>query len=132
MTIVGVAGRGFRGLSLAQAPGMFVPLETIADVGSPATNYFADPRHGSSPTAGLTIIGRLREGQTLEQARTQLTALPSPQGRSPISWNVLDVSTAAIPTIAREGTTKFARLLGSTVSPAAAHRLFDGRLAVAR
>jgi putative ABC transport system permease protein len=79
-TIVGVAPRGFRGLSLAQAPAIFLPLETIADVGPGVLNYFADPSHQSSPTAGVGMIGRLRAGETFDLARVHLDALSPPSG----------------------------------------------------
>jgi putative ABC transport system permease protein len=115
-TIIGVAPRGFRGLSLAQDPAMFLPLETIADVGPPTTNYFADPQHTSSPTAGLGIIGRVRAGQTFEEARARLATVgPLPGRGDQVSWHVTDIQTAAIPAIAREGTSRFARLLTTTV-----------------
>jgi predicted permease len=115
-TIIGVAPRGFRGLSLAQDPAMFLPLETIADVGPPTTNYFADPQHTSSPTAGLGIIGRVRAGQTFEEARARLAMVGSLPGRADqVSWHVTDIQTAAIPAVAREGTIRFARLLAATV-----------------
>lgn len=115
-TIVGVAPRGFRGLDLTRDPVMFLPLETIADVG-PAwgINYFADPRNGTSPTSGVGIIGRLRAGQTAEEARARLAALAPPPGRGQVSWRVTGIQTAAIPAVAREGTVRFARLLGTTV-----------------
>lgn len=115
-TIIGVAPRGFRGLSLAQDPAMFLPLETIADVGPPWSNYFADPQHTSSPTAGLGIIGRVRAGQTFEEARARLAAIgPLPGRGDQVSWHVSDIQTAAIPAVAREGTIRFARLLATTV-----------------
>jgi putative ABC transport system permease protein len=116
-TIVGVAARGFRGLNLSQAPAMFLPLETIADVGPPTINYFADPRHNTSPTVGVGIVGRLREGQTLEEARARLRTLVAPPGlRGSVPWHVVDIETAAIPAVAREGTFRFARLLATTVA----------------
>ena len=115
-TIVGVAPRGFRGLSLAHDPAMFLPLETIADIGPASINYFADPQHTSSPTVGIGIVGRLRDGQTLDEARARLAALGPPPGRGArISWSVTDIRTAAIPAVAREGTVRFARLLTATV-----------------
>jgi predicted permease len=115
-TIIGVAPRGFRGLSLAQDPAMFVPLETIADVGPPTTNYFADPQHTSSPTVGLGIIGRLRAGQTFEEARARLATVgPLPGRGGKVSWYVTNIQTAAIPSVARQGTIRFARLLTTTV-----------------
>jgi putative ABC transport system permease protein len=116
-TIIGVAPRGFRGLSLAQAPAMFLPLEIIADVGPATTNYFADPQHDTSPTSGVGIIGRLRDDQSFEQVRARLATLGAPPGRSgSVSWNVIDIQTAAIPAVAREGTVRFARLLATTVA----------------
>jgi predicted permease len=95
---------------------MFLPLEIIADVGQPSTNYFADPGHTTSPTAGVGIIARLRDGQQLEEGRARLAALGPPPGRSgSISWSVIGIQTAAIPAVAREGTIRFARLLATTV-----------------
>jgi predicted permease len=115
-TIIGVAPRGFRGLSLAQAPAMFLPLDVIGDVGPQTTNYFADLQHTTSPTSGVGIIGRLRNGQTFEQARARLAVLGAPPGRTgTVSWHVTDIQTAAIPSVAREGTVRFARLLAATV-----------------
>jgi predicted permease len=115
-TVIGITPRGFRGLSLADDPAMFLPLETIADVGSSVTNYFADPRHTSSPTAGVGIIGRLRAGQTLDEARARLNALGPPPGiSSQLPWQVMDIQTAAVPAAAREGAVRFARLLTATV-----------------
>jgi putative ABC transport system permease protein len=115
-TIIGVVPRGFRGLNLAQDPAMFLPLETIADVGPPWSNYFADPQHTSSPTAGLGIIGRVRAGQTFEEVRARLAAIsPLPGRGGQVSWHVTDIQTAAIPAVAREGTIRFARLLATTV-----------------
>ena len=115
-TVIGVAPRGFRGLSLAQDPAIFLPLETIADVGPAWTNYFADPQHTSSPTAGVRMVGRLRHGQTLEELRVRLAALgPPPEAGGQISWSVIGIQTAAVPAVAREGAVRFARLLTATV-----------------
>jgi MacB-like periplasmic core domain len=119
-TIVGVAARSFRGLSLAQAPAIFLPLETIADVGPGVINYFADPTHQSSPTAGVGMVGRLRAGETFERARARLDTLLPPSkpaaSMGSIKWSVVDIRTAAIPATAREGTIQFARLVGATVA----------------
>jgi macrolide transport system ATP-binding/permease protein len=76
ITIVGVAQRRFRGLNLAQAPAMYLPLQTIGDIGPPTTNYFADPAMTTSPTSGVSIIGRLSSGQTATQVTGRLAALP--------------------------------------------------------
>ncbi len=114
--IIGVAPPNFRGVSLAQAPAMFLPLQTIADVGPAWMNYFADPKHTTSPTAGVGIIGRLRVGQTPKEARARLAAVGPPAGRGTHeSWHLTNIQTAAIPAVAREGTIRFARLLATTV-----------------
>lgn len=81
VTIIGIAPRGFRGLSLAHDPAVYVPLETIADVGPSAYNFFGLPDHGSSPTAGITIIGRLPQGATAEQIAARLEGLFLADGR---------------------------------------------------
>jgi len=116
VAIVGVAARGFRGLSLSSAPSFYLPLETIADVGPPYFNYFADPSAKMSPTSGVTLVGRLRPGQSADEATTRIDALPSPGRRGPSNLRLLAINTAAIPAVAREGMSQFARLLGSTVA----------------
>src|ERR1700730_18225484 len=41
---------------ISQSPDLYLPLNTIGDVGSPFVNYFAEAGHASSTTAGLKII----------------------------------------------------------------------------
>ena len=120
-TIVGIVAPGFRGLSLGGAPDVFVPLHAIADVTDVPMNYFADTNHVSSPTAGVRIIGRLRDGITPAQAAGRLDSLPATVpglerggARTRLGLTPLDVA-------ARTGATKaglvtFARLLAATVS----------------
>jgi putative ABC transport system permease protein len=116
VTIVGIAGRGFRGLDLSQAPDIYLPFHTIADIASPLTNYFAEPNHRSSPTVGTMIVGRLRPGESAVQAASLLSAVDPPPGTQAKARIILtDVSTAAIPAAARAGMSKFVTLLGVTV-----------------
>src|SRR5205085_3472162 len=73
--------------------------------------------HMSSPTSGVGIVGRLRKGHTLDEARARLATLGPPPGRiGKMSWHVADIQTAAIPAVTREGTLRFASLLGGTVA----------------
>ena len=76
-TIIGIVAPGFRGLSLGGAPDVFVPLHAIADVTGVPMNYFAETNHVSSPTAGVQIIGRLRDAITPAQAAGRLDRLPA-------------------------------------------------------
>jgi hypothetical protein len=63
-TIVGIAPRGFRGLNLAEFPEMYLPLNTVADVGDRFQNFLAEPTHPSSPFSWVTIVGRIDAGST--------------------------------------------------------------------
>ncbi len=116
VTIVGVAAPGFRGLDLAQAPDLYLPFHTVADVTSPLTNYFAEPNHGTSPTSGTMVVGRLRAGDRAETAASRLTTLgPLPDLGSPPHYGLTNVNAAAVPQAARAGMSRFGRLLGTTV-----------------
>jgi putative ABC transport system permease protein len=114
-TIIGVLQHGFRGIHLADDPDVFLPLQTIADVGSPFTNYLADPRHQSSPTAGVGIVGRLAASQSNEQALARLKALPSLRPREIDNLGLMTINTAALPPLARRSLPQFTLLLASTV-----------------
>jgi predicted permease len=116
VTVVGVAPPGFRGLSLAAAPDLYLPLHTVGAVSDPSSNYFADPvSEGlSSPWAWLTVIGRLKDETTAGEARARLSALPGFGGRSrTLILTPLDI--AAIPETARPGMRRFAGMLSITV-----------------
>jgi putative ABC transport system permease protein len=115
VTVVGVAAPGFRGLTLTGAPSMYLPLETIAGVGPPFFNYFATPGTAYSPMAGLTIVGRMRPGESAEQVTARLvTAAPSREGAS--TTRLVPINSTAIPAAARGNTAHFARLLSGTVA----------------
>jgi predicted permease len=116
ITIVGVAARGFRGLDLARATEIYIPLETIADVGSPMTNYFADTSRRESPTAGVRIIVRLAPGASAAEAAERLKGLDVPRrGPGIIPFGFTNISTAAIPPAGRGGMRQFTTLLAATV-----------------
>lgn len=114
-TVIGVAPRGFRGLNLAEAPDIYLPLHTAGDVGDPSVNFFADPSPpASSPTAWITVVGHLRTGNTTAQAAARLRSLIAGARRNS-EWVLTDINTAAIPGAARAGMAQFTRLLGTTV-----------------
>src|SRR6185436_18782881 len=77
VTIVGVAARGFRGLTLTETPALFLPFHTIGGVGYPTMNHFAEPNFGASPTSGVQIIAKLKPG-TAAEARSRLSEALTP------------------------------------------------------
>ena len=113
VTIVGVLARGFRGVDLSQAPDLYLPVNTIAEVGRSTTNYFAEPGTGYSPTAGWTIIGRLHPGASDTSGRVDAAMPPRPGPRERAV--LVPIETAAIPPQARVSMVQFSRLLGGTV-----------------
>jgi putative ABC transport system permease protein len=123
-TIIGVAAPGFRGLNLAAAPDLYLPLQTIGAVGGPMTNYFAEAGHASSPTAGVSIVGRFAKETSRAQADARLAVLTHPPASSaarpgspvPPAFGLVDVNTYAVPAPARAGMTQFITLLASTVA----------------
>lgn len=117
VTIVGVTPRGFRGTDLTQTVDFYLPLHTAGDIGSPLTNYFADAGHSSSPTSGVKVIARLREGTTSSTAVAQLGALEvPPDSGKPALFGLTPIEIAAVPAAARPGMNQFAGLLAATVS----------------
>jgi putative ABC transport system permease protein len=113
-TIVGIAPRGFRGLSLVEAPDLYLPLHTVADVGGADVNYFAEPipPARSSPTSWIQIVGRLTSAAAAADAAVRLR-VASPNAR--IFYRLVNVNTAAIPEIVRAGVAQFTQLLTITV-----------------
>jgi len=115
-TIVGVAAPGFRGLELSDAPSIYLPLNTIADVGSPLMNYFGEPSHQSSPYDWLSIVCRMWSDSTWERSAMRVASLsPPPDVHYPSQYGLIRMNTAAIPLRARAGVAQFSRLLGATV-----------------
>jgi putative ABC transport system permease protein len=66
-TIVGVAPRGFFGLLVGRTPAVWVPTAFESLVQQPGQR--------ASGTMGLALIGRLKPGASLEQARAELSVL---------------------------------------------------------
>lgn len=112
--IIGIAPATFRGINLAEYPDVYLPLRTVADVGSPFNNYFAETTHGTSPSLWITIIGQLKPGAPVDRAREQLQALPTETRRGQII-SLVPINVAAIPPAIRPKIADFARLLASTV-----------------
>ena len=77
VTVIGVAPPQFWGLDLSQPTDLYLPLHSIADVGGPFNNYFAEPGHASSPSSGVKIVGRLHTRDTAEGAAARLSGLPA-------------------------------------------------------
>ena len=112
--VIGIAPRGFRGLNLAEAPDVYLPLHTVADVANRTTNFFADETRRASPTAWIRIVGRLQPDWTAAQTSARLNALPVDR-RLERTFLLLPVNAAAVPEAARAGMDQFSRLLATTV-----------------
>ena len=110
--VVGVVPPAFRGLDLVQPPDLYLPLHTVIDVGDPYTNFFADGSRRESPTAWVTVLGRLRRDSSASGVAAHLNTLSAARGRT---FELVDVNTASIPEAARAGMAQFSRLLGITV-----------------
>ena len=120
VTIVGVASPRFRGLDLAAVPDVYLPLHVIGEVSSPLTNYFADPSHGSSPTSGVRILGRLPAGTAPAPAVARLAgaagAVPRTFGAADAAIGMTPLEEAVLAGVSRAGLPTFARLLSLTVA----------------
>jgi predicted permease len=112
-TIVGIAPRGFRGLNLAEAPDVYVPLHAIATLAAGFSNPFSDKDPRNSPSSWIGIVGRLEDGALAEQIEARLEQLRLGTG---VTFELIPVNTAAIPELARAGMVRFVRLLATTVA----------------
>jgi predicted permease len=115
VVMVGIAPAGFRGLSLADAPDLYMPLHVVADI-LPGTNWFAVPDVRMSATAWVRVIGRLKPGMNATNTSAQLVTLPPGPGVSGLAFGLTDVNTAALAEGVRPDMSRFARLLAVTVS----------------
>jgi putative ABC transport system permease protein len=71
--IVGIVPRAFRGLSLREAPEIFVPLSVLPQLG---TGFLSRPGLlDARNVVWLQVAGRLRDGVTLGQAEDQIDAI---------------------------------------------------------
>ena len=72
VTIVGVAQRGFRGITLGTTPGIYVPITAAAPIRG---GFFDDPTMFDTRNfVWLNVIGRLRDDVTREQASAAIDA----------------------------------------------------------
>ncbi|HSG49357.1 MAG TPA: ABC transporter permease [Longimicrobiales bacterium] len=69
MTVVGVAPRGFKGVTLGQSPDVFLPI-TMRQVLSPTWSGFENRR-----VYWIYLFGRLEPGVTLEQAGDRINSV---------------------------------------------------------
>ena len=70
MTIVGVAPAGFHGVEVGNEVDLFVPIAE-----QPQVLPHWKPVHGDWRSRWLTVLGRLRDGETVEQARAGINVL---------------------------------------------------------
>src|SRR6185503_17500826 len=81
------------------------------------TNVYAITTHQSSPSAWLTIVGRLRSDSSTAQAAARVQALlGAPAGRNSAQYGAVPLNAAALPASARSSIRQFARLLAATVA----------------
>ena len=111
-TIVGIAPAGFRGLNLAEAPDIYVPLHAIATLAAGFPNPFWDKDVRTSPSSWIGVVGRLPDAVPAEQVATRLAALELAPGAI---FDLVPANTAAIPEAARAGMVEFTQLLATTV-----------------
>ena len=116
VTVIGVSAPGFDGVDLASTADLYLPFHTIADVGSPLTNYFAVDDHVSSPTWGLRLIGRIREGDRVAQVLARLPALQVERSGPPARVVLTAINIAALPESARPAMARFSSLLLASVA----------------
>jgi putative ABC transport system permease protein len=110
--IVGVTPEGFRGLDLANAPALYLPVHTAYDVLGTDMDYLGFGR-SSSAMRFFMIVGRLPDGGAAERAAAALQALPAlPR---PSTLELLPLHVAALPEAARPNMHRFTQLLAATV-----------------
>ncbi|HET9369881.1 MAG TPA: ABC transporter permease [Vicinamibacterales bacterium] len=114
-TVIGVAPPAFRGLDLSAAPTMFMTISSLATVGNPAINYFADPTQRTSPSSWIRVAGRLRTDSGIEATIARVAAADPAFARRQATFELTPVAVAAIPEAARDGMSQFTRLLTGTV-----------------
>jgi putative ABC transport system permease protein len=70
MTVVGVAPAGFHGVEVGSSADMFIPMAE-----QPEILPHWKPVHGDWRSRWLTVMGRLRDGVTIEEARAGINVL---------------------------------------------------------
>ena len=112
-TIVGVAPRAFRGLTIDNPPAVHLPLAAVEQVSPQGMNYFADPMPGFSPSAWIHLVARMPPGEDGQREAARLaTVLGGPPTATPLQ--LLAAESAAIPAESRPDLGRFARLLSMT------------------
>jgi predicted permease len=114
-TIVGIAPANFSGVSLQQAPDVFLPARSAYDVLGRGMDYLEQGLPGTSPMSMFTIIGRLPDGRTREQLGSALgltNATPEARLRS---LEAVPLNVFALPETARPRMEQFTRMLAATV-----------------
>jgi putative ABC transport system permease protein len=112
--IIGVAPRGFRGLTLTEAPDLYMPMHAVQVAATSLMNPFAEEGMNYSPTAWVSIVGRLPSGVTEAQAVERLNAATRSNARAP-KFALAGVVDVAIPAASRTDIRRFTRLLGGAV-----------------
>ncbi len=99
VTIVGVAPRHFRGISLLSSPSLYLPITTAPAI---RTGFFAriDATNNRN-FVWLRVVGRLRDGVGIEQAAATVEAMyrqqhPPPPGRVPEKLRLMPLTTTAL------------------------------------
>jgi predicted permease len=106
VTIIGVLPREFRGLTLADAPDLYLPLRTVSDLNDESPfNFFES-------VAWIRVVGRVRPDGTAEAAAAQLNASI---GERRGDFFLTSVETATIPAAVRPAMAQFTTLLSTTV-----------------
>lgn len=116
-TVIGVAPPGFRGLNLAEAPDLYVPLHAVATLATGFPNPFSDKDARSSPSAWIGVVGRLPAGASVDDVSSRLARLApfSAVCGTSCTHTLTPVNVAAVPEAARAGMVGFTRLLATTV-----------------
>ncbi len=111
--VIGVAARGFAGMSVTSPADVFLPLHTIGDAIGTQSNPFAESTIRNSPTAWVSAFGRLGATDRAEVVAAKLAAvLPNMSGR-PVT--LVPVQLNALAETARAPMQQFGRLLASTI-----------------
>ena len=112
-TIVGIAPRGFSGVSVTAPSDLFVPLQTVGDAIGLQSNPFAESTIRMSPSAWLSAFARLRSDDRPDVMAAKLAAVLPALGGRPAT--LVPVQANALPEAARTPMEQFGRLLATTI-----------------
>jgi putative ABC transport system permease protein len=112
ITVIGVAARGFPGMSLSQPSDLYLPLQTAREAVPSQSNLFAEPNPRMSPTSWVSAFARLGRADRPEIVSQRLgVLLPNLGKRTPA---LVPVELNALPEASRAPMEQFARLLAIT------------------